>query len=88
MIIPVNSTPKGRKEPGEGISHWLERFKSDWVKSATCPDPQFYRVDNSAWIKETDANKWGCNHYLLISERSSVELLARSFEWKSIKDLD
>ncbi|WP_041598676.1 hypothetical protein [Hahella chejuensis] len=71
----------GMRRMGESISDWMKRFDSEWSLSNTCPDSQFYTVENSIFSQEVNAGKWGCKHFILSGERSSVEILARAFQW-------
>ena len=57
----------------------LTEFRAKWAHSQTCPDSNFYLVENSTWIDEQNAACFGVKHYLLKGCDLVVELLAKSW---------
>lgn len=57
-------------------------YRKEWVNSGICPDSRIYTVENSLWLRETNAERFGCHHYVLKGLDMWVELLAKSIQWQ------
>lgn len=68
------------EDTGDTASY-LVRFRAEWRRQGYCPNPSFYRVEESDWIKQVDAAKYGVTHYLVVGHDYSVEVLGTKFEW-------
>jgi hypothetical protein len=68
--------------PGQSINEFLLESRKKWVASGLCPRPGVYRVENSVWLEEENASRFGCRHYVLEGHDMWIEVIAKSFEWR------
>jgi hypothetical protein len=66
---------------GDDIDGWMRRFRAEWEREGTCPDPRFYEVLESHWLVEEKAHRFGCRHFALVGHDLWMEVLCKSFEW-------
>jgi hypothetical protein len=60
----------------------IREFRQDWLSSGICPISNIYSVENSLWIREQNAARFGCQHYVIEGHDMWVELIAQSFQWR------
>ena len=60
---------------------WMRRFRAEWMRQGHCPDPSFYEVLESRWIKEENAARFGCRHFVLVGHDLWIEVLCVAVEW-------
>lgn len=76
------SEVRGAIRSGEDISAWEERYAEEWKDTKIAPDPGAYTIANSDW-RAAEAEEWKLNHYLIVGDSSSIEILAQDMEWAS-----
>lgn len=72
------------EEESKGLQgdDYLVEFRRKWLSTGLCPCSSVYTVKNSFWLKEKNAARFDCQHYVVRGHDMWIELLARSFAWK------
>ena len=65
---------------GDG-GEWLKRFRAQWARQGTCPNPSFYEALESRWIEEENACRFGCRHFVLVGHDMWMEVLCTGMSW-------
>jgi hypothetical protein len=73
----------GWKRDCEEIDDWLARCQHDWAATRICPNPGVYVVENSDWNVGPDKERFKLEHFLIVGESISIEILARACSWVS-----
>jgi len=83
-VIPPNLFEPPQKPWFDRLSvqRSLRQCRELWVSSGHCPNSRVYQVQNSSWIREQNAERYGCQHFVLQGHDIWVELLAKSFRWR------
>ena len=68
---------------GEGVTEWRTRFAREWRETRICPNPGAYIVGNSDWEVGPPKAKFNLNHFLILGDACSVEILAKNQTWTS-----
>jgi hypothetical protein len=73
---------RGAYQSDEGIEEYLRRTQRPWLESGVCPNPCFYSIDNSAWMREACAHtQEKYHHFILLGSEEYVEVIAKSWSW-------
>jgi hypothetical protein len=88
----TNPIPEGFFDHGE-LGHgqfipdtveWTRVFHEKWRAESSCPDPSFYEVMESSWIREENAARFGCRHLVLVGHDLWIEVLCTGMSWRWI----
>lgn len=67
------------------VERWGRERDRIWLESGHCPTPNFYRVENSHWLKEF--NSTGYEHYLIRGHDAYAEVVAKGWKWEEVGSL-
>jgi hypothetical protein len=72
----------GLDEKGDLLDQetYLDEYEKKWLEDEVCPNSAFYKVENSEWIAEVDAeNRLKLKHYLIFGE----DYYAQKLNWSN-----
>lgn len=72
-----------RYELGQDPDQWFRRFQEEWHRTSLCPNPRMYELEQSSWLEETGAGKYGSKHYLIMGHDAYAEVIANGWRWES-----
>jgi hypothetical protein len=72
----------GHKAPIQDTVEWTRVFRERWRADSSCPDPSFYEVMDSSWIREQNAARFGCRHLVLVGHDLWIEVLCTNMSWR------
>jgi hypothetical protein len=71
----------GAYQDGESAEEYVRRSTRQWIETGLCPDSGMYVVELSAWLRELGRDGTGEQHYLLVGNETSVEIIAKKWRW-------
>lgn len=74
----------GRERPIHDSMEWVRLFHQRWASQSSCPDPSFYEVLDSTWIRDENADRFGCRHFVLAGHDLWIEVLCTGASWRWI----
>ena len=72
----------GSLRRGEDVLANMERTTRYWIRTGHSPDPGYYEVQNSPWIKELGVNDPELHHYIAAGQDEYFEVIARGWRWE------
>ena len=60
----------------------MEEFNRAWESEGVCPQPDFFEVLSSSWLREVHGERWKLKHYLVVGHDMYLEVLARETSWE------
>lgn len=66
----------------EDVDGWTRAFRAEWMRRGDCPDPRFYEVLDSRWVREENAQRFGCRHFVLVGHDLWMEVLCTTTTWR------
>ena len=61
----------------------MARTDHYWVDTGRSPDPSYYEVRNSPWVKEIGINDPELRHYIAAGQDEYFEILALGWRWEA-----
>jgi hypothetical protein len=72
----------GSLRPGEDALANLKRTNRYWIETGHSPDPGYYEVRNSPWMKELGVNDSELHHYIAAGQDEYFEIIAMGWHWE------
>ena len=67
----------------ESLDEDLLQFRSKWATMRSCPDSNFYVIEDSSWLKSIGDAGEGLQHFVVKGVDILIELLAK--DWREVE---